>query len=137
MEPGEDIEEAVRREVKEETGLDFDPTTLLQVESAGKLKNQASNPVISSKELRQNAIHLIFNRPGGLWYRFVMTGEVTGGRLKTPADADAESLQAKWIKDLGELSLRSNDVILMVERGRQYASRRSDEPWHPTLVRSQ
>ena len=26
-----------------------------------------------------------------------MTGDVTGGKLKTPADADSESLQAKWI----------------------------------------
>jgi hypothetical protein len=30
---------------------------------------------------------------GGSWYRFVVTGSIVGGRLKTPADADAESLQ--------------------------------------------
>merc|ERR1712209_71450 len=79
MEPGEDIAEAAQREVLEETGLHFQVSTLLMVESAG-----------------------------GSWYRFVVTGEVTGGRLKTPADADSESLQAKWISDLGELSLRAN-----------------------------
>ncbi len=45
---------------------------------------------------------------------------MTGGKLKTPADADAESLQAKWIEDLGELSLRANDVLTIIERGRQH-----------------
>ena len=71
---------------------------------------------------------------GGSWYRFVMTGDVTGGKLKTPADADSESLQAKWIADLGELSLRANDVIPLVERGRQFAMRRTEEIWHAPQV---
>ena len=35
MEPGEDIVEAVKREVLEETGIHFEPSTLLLVESAG------------------------------------------------------------------------------------------------------
>jgi len=101
MEPGEDIYEAAQREVLEETGLHFEPSTLLVVESAG-----------------------------GSWYRFVVTGGVTGGRLKTPSEADAESLQAKWIGDLAELSLRANDVVALVDRGRQYMFRRPSEPWH-------
>ena len=71
---------------------------------------------------------------GGSWYRFVVTGDVTGGRLKTPADADAESLQAKWIGDLAELSLRANDVIPLVDRGRQFAMRRPGEPWYDVQV---
>ena len=49
MEAGETIAEAARREVLEETGLEFEPTTLLMVETAG-----------------------------GAWYRFVTTGTVTG-----------------------------------------------------------
>jgi len=101
MEPGEEVTEAAIREVKEETGLDFEPSTLLSVEGAG-----------------------------GSWYRFVVAGDVTGGRLKTPADADAESLQAKWIGDLAELSLRANDVIPLVDRGRQFAMRRPNDPWY-------
>ena len=36
MEPGEDIYEASKREVLEETGLHFDPSTLLVIESAGE-----------------------------------------------------------------------------------------------------
>ena len=36
MEPGEDVCEAAKREVLEETGLNFEITTLLIVESAGK-----------------------------------------------------------------------------------------------------
>lgn len=101
MEPGEDIAEAAQREVLEETGLHFQVSTLIMVESAG-----------------------------GSWYRFVVTGEVTGGRLKTPADADSESLQAKWISDLGELSLRANDVVTLVDKGRQYYAKALTDPWH-------
>ena len=71
---------------------------------------------------------------GGSWFRYVVTGEVTGGRLKTPADADKESLQAKWISDLGELSLRANDVLTLVEKGRQYYAKALTDPWHSQQV---
>lgn len=39
------------------------------------------------------------------WFRFILTGNVTGGQLKTPAQADSESLQAKWIKNISEVLL--------------------------------
>jgi len=110
MEPGEDIAEAAAREVLEETGLEFQLSTLLLVESAG-----------------------------GSWYRFVVTGTVTGGRLKTPADADSESLQAKWVEDMSKMSLRANDVLPHIERGKQYHSaltRSRPEPWHHPVVPS-
>nr|CAD7259559.1 unnamed protein product [Timema shepardi] len=105
MEPGEDIEEAVRREVLEETGLEMDPTTLLMMECAS-----------------------------GTWFRFVITGTVTGGTLKTPKDADSESLQAKWVKDLNELNLRASDIQGIVERGRSYQAALRGEPWHAPLL---
>jgi 8-oxo-dGDP phosphatase len=55
--------------------------------------------------------------------------------LKTPKDADSESLQAKWIKDLGELNLRANDILPIIERARSYHARR-DECWHGCLLPS-
>ena len=54
--------------------------------------------------------------------------------MKTPADADSESLQAKWISDLGELSLRANDVVTLVDKGRQYFAKALTDPWHSLQV---
>ncbi len=63
---------------------------------------------------------------------------MVGGRLKTPADADSESLQAKWVGDLSELSLRARDVVSVVERGRQYREAVSnsggEDAWHEPQV---
>lgn len=81
--------EAAKREVLEETGLVVDMTTLVMVECAS-----------------------------GLWIRYVLTGDVIGGTLKTPASADKESLQAKWILNLDELSLRATDITHVIERAR-------------------
>ncbi|KAG7172103.1 8-oxo-dGDP phosphatase NUDT18-like, partial [Homarus americanus] len=103
MEAGETIVEAAKREVLEETGLETDITTLLMVESAS-----------------------------GSWFRFVVTGTVVGGTLKTPASADKESLQAKWVEDLSELSLRGNDIYPLIRRAKQYWAK-EEEPWHPAL----
>ncbi|XP_047500922.1 8-oxo-dGDP phosphatase NUDT18-like [Penaeus chinensis] len=103
MEPGESIVEAAKREVLEETGLEVDISTLLMVESAS-----------------------------GSWFRFVVTGSVTGGELKTPACADKESLQAKWVENLGELSLRGNDIYPLIQRAKQYWE--NQESWHPLVL---
>lgn len=89
MQKGETICEATVREVLEETGLQIECTTLLTVECAG-----------------------------GNWLRFVLTGLVVGGNLKTPAQADQESLQAKWIANLEELTLRSMDITHLIDRAR-------------------
>ena len=109
MEAGEDVAEAAQREVLEETGLEFEVSTLLSVESAT-----------------------------GSWFMFVVTGTVTAGRLKTLADADSESLQAKWIviSDLTDLPLRARDVLPRIELGRQYHTANfgaREEPWHPPI----
>lgn len=59
---------------------------------------------------------------------------VLGGTLKTPACADSESLQAKWVEDLGELNLRGNDIYPLIQRAKQYWARPEDEPWHQSLL---
>lgn len=105
IEPGEDIDDAIKREVFEETGLEMEPTTLVLVQCASKA-----------------------------WFRFVLTGRIVGGTLKTPAQADAESLQAKWVSDPSQLSLRGNDILPIIERGQTYYS--NSEPQHPRLLPS-
>lgn len=102
MDKGEDICKATEREVLEETGLVIHCTSLLMVESAK-----------------------------GSWLRFVLTGVVLSGTLKTPTLADQESIQAKWIDNLAELPLRAKDVLPVIERGREYvrAQRKKDKTW--------
>ncbi|XP_035212912.1 8-oxo-dGDP phosphatase NUDT18-like [Stegodyphus dumicola] len=104
VEPGENLIEAAKREVLEETGLQFEPTTLLMVECAQ-----------------------------GHWFRFVFTGNVTGGLLKTVARADAESLQASWIDDLNQLSLRGEDILPLIERTKEFHAAKP-EAWHRPLL---
>lgn len=103
-EPGETLARAAAREFKEETGLEGEPRTLLAVESAA-----------------------------GSWFRFVFASTPTGGELKTPAKADAESLQAKWVGDLGEVSLRADDIAPLVERARARVAG-ADDQWHPDIL---
>ncbi|XP_053605053.1 8-oxo-dGDP phosphatase NUDT18 [Plodia interpunctella] len=105
MEKNETIVQAVIREVLEETGLQCEPKTLLVVETAG-----------------------------GMWYRFVLTGEIIGGELKTPAKADKESLQAKWISNLQEISLRANDIVHLIEKAQLYKEKNSTGLWHQEIL---
>lgn len=108
MEKGETIVKAAEREVFEETGLSVKPTTLLAIETAG-----------------------------GSWVRFVVTANILGGELKTPAQADKESLQAKWIDDLNSLSLRSTDIMTIVEIAHAYKHRNPVDPgWHRDILPS-
>jgi 8-oxo-dGDP phosphatase len=95
VDPNEQIIDAVKREVLEETGLLFEPLTLILVESS-----QAN------------------------WFRFTYTGRIVGGQLKTVAQADSESLQACWVSDIGSLSLRSADCLRLIDFGRQYRENR-------------
>lgn len=105
MEKGESIVQAAAREVLEETGLECVPSTLLVVETAG-----------------------------GTWYRFVMTASVVGGVLKTPAMADKESLQAKWISNLQEITLRSNDILHLIEKAQLYMYNKGNGSWHMDIL---
>ncbi|XP_015793335.1 8-oxo-dGDP phosphatase NUDT18 [Tetranychus urticae] len=103
VEPGENLVDAVRREVNEETGLKFEPSTLILVENAK-----------------------------GNWYRFVFTGTIVGGLLKTVSLADSESLQASWISDINQLSLRCRDILPIIDRARTYW--REKHFWHRSIL---
>ncbi|XP_030319907.1 8-oxo-dGDP phosphatase NUDT18-like [Calypte anna] len=92
MEPGESILEAVRREVKEETGLECQPLTLLALEERGPA-----------------------------WIRFVFLAQPTGGTLKTLEEADTESLQATWwAGDPQALPLRALDILPLLALATRY-----------------
>ncbi|NXH14532.1 NUD18 phosphatase, partial [Bucco capensis] len=92
MEPGESIVAAMRREVKEESGLECEALTLLALEERG-----------------------------AAWIRFVFLARPTGGSLKTLQEADAESLQATWwAGDPCALPLRAPDILPLLELATRY-----------------
>lgn len=104
VESFERLECAIQRAVLNETGLNFEPTTLLKVESSH-----------------------------GNWFRFIYTGNITGGELKTVSRADSESLQACYVDDASKLDLRSQDCLKLIELVREYSSNK--QIWHnPQLV---
>ena len=80
------IQAAVKREVKEESGFDFEPEALLCVECHAHS-----------------------------WVRFTLGGRIVGGALKTVAEGDRESLQAQWQPaDKTELLQSVSDVCACV-----------------------
>ncbi|XP_068891703.1 8-oxo-dGDP phosphatase NUDT18 [Aphelocoma coerulescens] len=92
MEPGEGIVAALQREVKEESGLECEPLTLLALEERGPA-----------------------------WIRFAFLARATGGALKTLEEADAESLQATWWpRDPRALPLRSLDILPVLDLAARY-----------------
>lgn len=104
VEPDENLIEAVKREVLEETGLIMEPKSLVVIECAG-----------------------------GTWMRFVMTGSIIGGTLKTLDQADEDSLQAQWVYKVEDLALRSNDIVPLIQKCRDYV-KGINGPWHSNLL---
>ena len=91
VEPNETLIDAVKREVLEESGLVFQPSGLICVE--------------------ENT---------GQYIRIFFAGDVTGGSLKTTAEADAESLQAAWIEDFQSVRLRTRDILRVIDLARTH-----------------
>ncbi|XP_063051417.1 8-oxo-dGDP phosphatase NUDT18 [Engraulis encrasicolus] len=102
MEEGESIEEAVKREVREEAGFECQPITLVQVQEQGPQ-----------------------------WVRFAFVAEITGGTLKTEGQADAESLQACWWDRESDLPLRGRDILPLIEMGLRYVEKPRFAPMLP------
>ncbi|XP_066495244.1 8-oxo-dGDP phosphatase NUDT18 [Tiliqua scincoides] len=108
MEPKETIVEAMKREVKEETGLQCEPLTLLAVEERGPT-----------------------------WIRFAFLAQATGGTLKTLQEADAESLQAQWWdRESPALPLRARDIVPLMDLALQYRARPAHPPVLPAELPS-
>ncbi|XP_070535645.1 8-oxo-dGDP phosphatase NUDT18-like [Ptychodera flava] len=89
----ETLEEAVKREVLEEAGVEFEPRGITCVESSD-----------------------------GFWIRVTFTGPIVDGKVKTLNEADEESLQASWFavkkgmpirKDI-QNQIRSYDIIQLI-----------------------
>nr|CAB3264491.1 nucleoside diphosphate-linked moiety X motif 17-like [Phallusia mammillata] len=87
VDPDETLVDAVKREVLEESGLLFEPSSLVCVEENG-----------------------------GYWIRFTFTGAIVGGELKTVENADRESLQADWFEDPSSSNLRCKDILPLISR---------------------
>ncbi|XP_054895841.1 8-oxo-dGDP phosphatase NUDT18 isoform X2 [Poeciliopsis prolifica] len=91
VEVGESLQEALRREVKEEAGFDCQPITLLLIQEQGPQ-----------------------------WIRFIFLARITGGSMKTLTAADQESLQASWWDRQSSLSLRGRDILRLIDYGLRY-----------------
>ncbi|KAM3659281.1 8-oxo-dGDP phosphatase NUDT18 [Ammospiza nelsoni] len=103
VERGEPIVAALRREVREESGLLCEPETLLALEERGPA-----------------------------WIRFSFLARATGGTLKTLQDADSESLQATWWRgDPRSLPLRSADILPVLELAARYRRSPAHPPTLP------
>ncbi|CAG2167530.1 unnamed protein product [Oppiella nova] len=102
-EPNEQIIDTIRREVLEESGLEIAPTALVMMETSSKY---------------------VFN--------FVFTGRVIGGQLKTVADSDSESIEAKWCSqtDICSMNLRYEDTLDVISVVRNYNRSVAAIPYH-------
>ena len=98
----ESLEEGIIREVREETGLNFQPISII---------------CIDSQETH--------------WFRFTFVGKITGGKLKSLEEEDSESMEAGWFTPselFSSLALRSLDVRPLIDAGIKWYETRQQNP---------
>lgn len=102
VERDESLEEGVIREVLEETGLHFEPTSIICI-----------------------------NSQGTSWFRFTFVGSITGGKLKTLQEQDKESMEAGWFTPkevFSSLNLRAGDICPLIDAGLKWYETKQGKP---------
>ena len=94
------VQEAVQREVLEESGYQFQPEALVAVQRMDRKR-----------------------------VRFGLAGSIIGGSLKTKEQADGESTQAAWFTTdtqqlVKELKLRNNSILPLIEAATEWFANR-------------
>jgi len=95
---------------------------------AGKVKYQESLKNAFKRELLEESSYkgepdhlLSINAGPGGWFRFNFIGHQTGGHLKTPAEADKDTLEARWFPCSeifnGDLNYRAQDMFEVIKDG--------------------
>lgn len=101
VEKNESLEEGVMREVLEETGLTFQPLSIICIDSQGTF-----------------------------WFRFNFVGCITGGKLKTLAEEDKESMEAGWFpaeEVFTSLNLRARDICPLIDCGLKWYETKQEQ----------
>ena len=101
VEKNESLEEGVIREVLEETGLNFQPVSLICIESQGTS-----------------------------WFRFTFVGYITGGKLKTLKEQDKESMEAGWFtaqEVFTSLLIRARDIYPLIDTGLKWYETKQEQ----------
>ena len=108
LDPNESLVEGVKREVLEETGFEFEPTSLVCVDTL---------PLYDK------------------WFRFTFVGRITGGKLKTLAEQDKESMEANWFTkdEISQLELRAKDFLPLVDFALKWDESRKENPLFSSL----
>lgn len=108
LDPNESLVEGVKREVLEETGFEFEPTALVCVDTLP-----------------------LYN----MWFRFTFVGRITGGKLKTLAEQDKESMEAGWFTkdEISQLDLRAKDFLPLVDFALKWDESRKENPLFSSL----
>lgn len=105
VEKGENLLDGVKREVLEEAGLEFESLSLIGLQTSCSV-----------------------------WYRFLYVGKAVGGKLKTLAEQDSESLQANWFTleqiEKGLIELRAKDILKPIRLAYEYIKASPDNR-HP------